>query len=51
MIDEKQVSSDQVTEWLKANPEVIYFETSAFNGSNVQEAFSKIASNFLQMQS
>ena len=46
-IDDRQVQQDQVTDWLKENQDVIYFETSAFDGSNVQEAFSKIASNFL----
>ena len=39
-----------MTEWLKQNPEVIYFETSALDGSNVNEAFSRIAQNFLKMQ-
>jgi len=38
-----------MTEWLKQNPEVIYFETSAVNGSNVQEAFNNIAHSFLKL--
>ena len=45
--NERQVQQEKVEEWLKDNPEVIYYETSAMEGSNVQEAFSKIASNFL----
>ena len=36
--------------WLKKNPEVTYYEVSALDGSNVNQAFSKIAHNFLQIQ-
>ena len=50
-VDERQVSKDSVTNWLKKNPEIIYYETSALDGSNVNEAFSRIAQNFLQVQS
>ncbi len=32
------------------NPEIIYYETSAMDGSNVNEAFQKIAQNFLSVQ-
>ena len=46
-IDERQVPQDRVSEWLKRNPEIIYYETSAMDGSNVNSAFSKIAQNFL----
>lgn len=48
-VDDRQVPYDRVNEWLKRNPEVIHFETSAINGSNVIEAFLKIAQNFLQL--
>lgn len=48
-IDERQVPQDRCSEWLKRNPEIIYYETSAMDGSNVNAAFSKIAQNFLQM--
>ena len=41
--DERQVSHDRVSEWLKQNKEVIHYETSAMDGSNVNEAFSRIA--------
>jgi hypothetical protein len=44
------VQRDRVSEWLKINPEIIYYETSALDGSNVNEAFSKIAQNFLALQ-
>ena len=41
--DDRQVSQDRISEWLKTNKEVIYYETSAMDGSNVNEAFSRIA--------
>ena len=49
--NERKVARDRVSEWLKINPEIIYYETSALDGSNVAEAFSKIAQNFLNLQS
>ena len=36
--------------WLKKNPDVIYYEVSAMDGSNVNQAFNKIANNFLELQ-
>ena len=48
---ERQVSQERVTEYLKQNPDVIYYETSALDGRHVNEVFYKIAENFLQMQS
>lgn len=45
--NERQVPQNKVDEWLKKNPEIIYFETSALDGSQVNEAFSRIAQNFL----
>ena len=47
--NEIQVPGDTVEAYLRQNPDVIYFETSALDGSNVQEAFSRIAQNFLKM--
>ena len=47
--NERQVPNDRVQEFLKRNPEMIYYETSALDGSNVNQAFSKIAQNFLQL--
>ena len=44
---ERQVSQDRVTEYLKQNPDVIYYETSALDGRHVSEAFSKIAHNHI----
>lgn len=41
--NERRVSRDRVSDWLKINPEIIYYETSALDGSNVNEAFGKIA--------
>ena len=41
--NDREVSQDRVSEWLKQNPEVIYFETSALDGANVNDAFSRIA--------
>lgn len=32
---DRQVSQEQVQEWLKVNPEIIYYETSAVEGNNV----------------
>ena len=49
-VDDRQVSQDKVESWLKKNPDVIYYEVSALDGSNVNQAFSKIAHNFLQLQ-
>ena len=43
LVDERAVPQAKVDEWLKRNPEIIYFETSALDGSHVNEAFSKIA--------
>lgn len=48
--NERQVSQDRVTEFLKQNPEMIYYETSAVDGRHVNEAFLKIATNFIQIQ-
>ena len=48
-VESRQVSQDSVTSWLKKNPEIIYYETSALDGSNVNEAFSRIAQNYLQI--
>jgi len=33
------VSEDKVKEWLRRNPEFIYYETSAIDGTNVESAF------------
>uniref|UniRef100_A0A7S3FSY3 Ras-related protein Rab-7b n=1 Tax=Strombidium rassoulzadegani TaxID=1082188 RepID=A0A7S3FSY3_9SPIT len=49
--DQRQVSRSQVEEWLRAYPEVIHFETSALDGSNVIQAFNRIAQDFLKQQS
>ena len=40
LIDQRQVYEDKIKEFLKRNPEFIYYETSAYDGSNVEEAFS-----------
>lgn len=45
--NDREVSQERVSEWLKQNSEVIYFETSALDGANVNDAFSRIAQNFL----
>ena len=37
-VEARQVSQDSITSWLKKNPEIIYYETSALDGSNVNEA-------------
>ena len=47
LVDERAVPQAKVDEWLKRIPEIIYFETAALDGSHVNEAFSKIAQNFL----
>ena len=47
---DRQVPQDKVEHWLKKNPDIIYFEVSAMDGSNVNQVFSKIAHNFLQLQ-
>ena len=40
---ERQVTQERVAEFLKENPEMIYFETSALDGRHVNEAFQKVA--------
>jgi len=49
-IEDREVSQDRVESWLKKNPDIVYYEVSAMDGSNVNQAFSKIAQNFLQLQ-
>ena len=36
LIDQRQVFEDKVKEFLKRNPEFVYYETSAVDGSNVE---------------
>ena len=48
--NEREVPQEKVEQWLKKNPDIIYYEVSALEGSNVNQAFSKIAQNFLQIQ-
>ena len=45
--NERQVSQERISEWLRNNKDIIYYETSALDGSNVEQAFSKIAREFL----
>ena len=37
-------------EFLRKNPEIIYYETSALDGSNVNEVFAAVAQNHLKVQ-
>ena len=47
--NERQVTQERVSEWMRKNPKIIYYETSALDGSNVNEAFSRMAQNFLEL--
>ena len=35
LVDERQVHKEKINSWLARNPEVIYHETSALDGSNI----------------
>ena len=43
LVEERQVQQDQVDMFLKSNPEFIYYETSAMDGSNIKEVFTTVA--------
>ena len=39
-----------IQEFLVNNPTIIYYETSALDGSNVNEVFASVAQNHLRVQ-
>ena len=47
---ERAVQKDKIEAYLKNNTEFIYFETSATEGSNVNEVFTAVAKNHLKMK-
>ena len=47
---ERAVPKDKITEFLKSNPDFIYFETSATEGSNVNEVFTSVALKHLKLK-
>ena len=47
---ERAVNKDKVEEYMRKNPEFIYFETSAIDGSNVNEVFISVAQNHLKIK-
>ena len=47
---ERAVSKDKVAEYMKKNPEFIFFETSAVEGQNVNEVFVSVAQNHLKIK-
>ena len=47
---ERAIAKEKVQEYLKKNPDLIYFETSAIDGSNVNEVFQAVAKNHLKLK-
>ena len=47
--NERQVTKGQVEEWLQTNNDLLHYETSALDGTQVNEAFHRIAKNYLEM--
>jgi len=45
--DERQVDRSEVDKWLKENEGVIYQETSALTGNNIDEAFMSVGKKIL----
>ena len=43
------MTQDRVSDWLRKNPKIIYYETSALDGSNVNEAVVRMAQNYLEI--
>ena len=41
--NQRLVPQTSVEDFLKKNPEIIYYETSALDGSNVNEVFAAVA--------
>lgn len=48
-VHDRRVPEDRVYEWLNNYPEITYFETSASEGLNINEAFLKIAQIYLKL--
>ena len=46
-VSERQVPREKIDDWLKKNNDLPYDETSALDGSNIEAAFNKIATNLL----
>ena len=46
--NERKVGREEVEEYLLDNKQMIHFETSALDGVNVNQAFSKVAENFVK---
>ena len=47
---ERAISKDKVAEYMRKNPEFIFFETSAVEGHNVNEVFASVAQNHLKLK-
>ena len=47
--NQRLVPQTSVVEFLRKNPEIIYYETSALDGSNVNEVFASVAQNHLKV--
>ena len=50
LVNDRAVSKEKVEEFIIRNPDIIYFETSAMDGSNVNEVFNCVASNHIRLQ-
>jgi GTPase SAR1 family protein len=46
---ERSVGKDRIDNFCAQNPNYIYFPTSATDGSNVNEVFTSVAKNHLQI--
>ena len=47
---ERAVSKEKINEFLQKHPEFIYYETSATEGSNVNEVFTVVAQRHLKLK-
>ena len=47
---ERAIAKEKVQDYMKKNPDMIYFETSAIDGSNVNEVFQAVAKNHLKLK-
>ena len=48
--DDRQVTEQMINRFISDNPNVLYLETSAKNGQNVDEMFDTVATNFLELK-
>jgi hypothetical protein len=49
LVAERQVSQEKIDEFQKQNPDMVYHETSALNGVNVEDMFISVATNHLSL--